>query len=252
MIGKKICSLCHEEKPLEDFYANKNSSDGRRSECKVCHNAKHHEYYLKNIDRYREMHALYHLKNRERDIERHREWGQTERGKQSRKRYLELHREQRNEYYAKYRKENREKIRERNRKFYKEHKDVVDKWNKKFRESHPNYSTKYYKHRQETDQIFKLKQQIRHNIYTAFKRKGEMKNSTTEEIVGCPLQKLYDHLLSTWEKNYGKPWSGEACHIDHILPLALADTEEDIVELCHYTNLQLLTPEDNHRKSAKL
>ena len=237
MLGMKICSRCHQEKPLEDFCANKTTSDGRSSECKACHNARHHEYYLKNREKY---------------LERARKWRQTEKGRQSWERYDKAHREQRNKNFAKYRERNRENIRERSRKFYKEHKDVVDKWNKKFRESHPDYSSKYYKYRQETDQIFKLKHQMRHNIYDAFKRKGKMKSSATEKIVGCSLQQLYDHLVSTWEKNYGKPWNGEPCHIDHVLPLALADTPEDIIELCHYTNLQLLKPEDNLRKSAKL
>lgn len=237
MLGMKICSRCHKEKPLGDFYLTGRTPDSRRSECKACNNAKRRESYLKN---------------REQRLERQRKYRQTENGKQVWKRYAESHREQRNKNFAKYREKNREKIRERNRKFYREHKDVVDKWNKKFREIHPNYSTKYYKHRLDTDQIFKLKQQIRHNIYGAFKRKGKMKSSATEKIVGCSLQQLYDHLVSTWEKNYGKPWNGEPCHIDHILPLALADTEEDVVELCHYTNLQLLTPEDNNRKRAKV
>lgn len=241
MIGKKICSRCHEEKLLEDFCVNRTTSDGRSSECKVCHRARHHEYYLKN---------------REQILERTRKWRRTEKGRQSWQRYDKAHREQRNKNFAKYRERNREKIRERNRKFYREHKDVVNKWNKKYRESHPDYFAKYYakyyKHRKEADQIFQLKRQMRNSIYDAFKRKGKTKSSPTEKIVGCSLQQLYDHLVSTWEKNYGKPWNGEPCHIDHILPLALADTPEDIIELCHYTNLQLLKPEDNLRKSAKL
>ena len=37
-------------------------------------------------------------------------------------------------------------------------------------------------------------------------------------------------------------------HIDHIVPLATAQTEEDVIKLCHYTNLQLLTAKDNLEK----
>lgn len=240
-MGGKICSICKQEKPLEDFCVNRTTSDGKSTECKVCHRARYHEYYLKN---------------KEQILERTRKWRRTEKGRQSWQRYDKAHREQRNKNFAKYRERNREKIRERNRKFYREHKDVVNKWNKKYRESHPDYFAKYYakyyKHRKEADQLFKLKRQMRNSIYDAFKRKGKTKGSPTEKIVGCSLQQLYDHLVSTWEKNYGKPWNGEPCHIDHILPLALADTEEDIVELCHYTNLQLLKPTDNLTKSAKL
>lgn len=72
------------------------------------------------------------------------------------------------------------------------------------------------------------------------------------EILGCSFDEVYKYLLSTWEKNYGKPWDGGPYHIDHIIPLATAKTEEEAIKLCHYTNLQLLTPEDNMVKNAKV
>ena len=43
----------------------------------------------------------------------------------------------------------------------------------------------------------------------------------------------------------------EKVHIDHIIPLATAKTEEDVIKLCHYTNLQLLKAKDNLKKGAK-
>ena len=48
----------------------------------------------------------------------------------------------------------------------------------------------------------------------------------------------------TWE-NHGKLW-----HIDHIVPLATAETEEDLYKLFHYTNLQPLLVQDNLKKSS--
>lgn len=49
----------------------------------------------------------------------------------------------------------------------------------------------------------------------------------------------------TWE-NRGE-W-----HIDHIIPLASASTEEELLALCHYTNLQPLWAFDNLSKGAKI
>ncbi len=60
-------------------------------------------------------------------------------------------------------------------------------------------------------------------------------------------------LLETFKENYGYEWDGkEEVHIDHIIPLAIAETEEDVYELCYYENLQLLKAKDNLKKHDKL
>jgi hypothetical protein len=48
-----------------------------------------------------------------------------------------------------------------------------------------------------------------------------------------------------WD-NYGD-W-----HLDHIIPLCEAKTEEELFKLNHYTNLQPLWAEDNLKKNRKL
>jgi len=50
----------------------------------------------------------------------------------------------------------------------------------------------------------------------------------------------------TWE-NYGPVW-----HVDHIKPLASASGIEEVMKLCHFTNLQPLWAEANRVKGAKL
>jgi hypothetical protein len=51
----------------------------------------------------------------------------------------------------------------------------------------------------------------------------------------------------TWE-NYGYyGW-----HVDHKIPLASAKTKEELIKLCHYTNLQPLWMDENLSKGAKI
>jgi hypothetical protein len=41
-------------------------------------------------------------------------------------------------------------------------------------------------------------------------------------------------------------------HIDHIIPMASATTEEEVIKLNHYTNLQPLWASENIKKSNKM
>lgn len=41
----KVCSICGQELPLEDFVKNNRSKDGRGAHCKKCHNKKYPYHY---------------------------------------------------------------------------------------------------------------------------------------------------------------------------------------------------------------
>jgi len=45
---------------------------------------------------------------------------------------------------------------------------------------------------------------------------------------------------------------GEVWHVDHIIPLASAKTQEEIEKLFHYKNLQALWAIDNLSKGSKM
>ena len=110
-----------------------------------------------------------------------------------------------------------------------------------------------YYNKNKNDYFYKLKRNIRGLIKTSLSRRKYTKNSKTYEIIGCDYNTFINYLLQTFKNNYGYEWDKvEPVHIDHIIPLATAKTEEEVIKLCHYTNLQLLKAKDNLKKSNKL
>jgi hypothetical protein len=80
-----------------------------------------------------------------------------------------------------------------------------------------------------------------------------IKNKTYNDIIGCSPEFLKEYLENQFAE--GMSWDNHgqySWHIDHIIPLSSAKTDEEIYKLCHYTNLQPLWAEDNLRKSNKI
>ena len=111
----------------------------------------------------------------------------------------------------------------------------------------------YMKNRINTDSLFKFKSNVRGLIYQSFKRKKNNdwnKKTKTENILGCKFEEFKIYI----EKQFtnGMNWENQGkWHLDHIKPLKLAETEEDVIKLNHYTNFQPLWAEDNLKKGSK-
>jgi hypothetical protein len=114
---------------------------------------------------------------------------------------------------------------------------------------------KYVKKRKQVDPIFKLTITLRNRIKNFMKCKGISKNinKKTIEMVGCSPTELKEHIEKqfmdgmSWENHGPTGW-----HLDHIIPLISAETEEDMFKLNHYTNLQPLWAKDNLKKGKKI
>lgn len=111
---------------------------------------------------------------------------------------------------------------------------------------------KYRKKKLKTDSLYKLTSNIRVLICNNIKRKGYRKTTKTTQILGCTFDEFKQHLESqfqdwmNWE-NHGKynGTKGYGWDIDHIIPISTATTEDDIIRLNHYTNLQPLCSKIN-------
>ena len=218
----KVCSNCKRNLPKEQFTKSSNYKDGLNYICKECA----HKKYL-------------------RDKEKKKVWD---------KKYTENNKEK----ISKYQKEYRDKNRAKTPKGTEEYECLKEKWRtyqKEYRKDPKNRKKEYeyQKQRRKKDALFDFKKKTRSFIVACFIRSSKTKNKKTVDILGCDFEFFRDHLHKTFFDNYGYNYDGkEKVHIDHIVPLSMAKTEEDVIKLCHYTNLQLLKPEDNLRKSNKI
>lgn len=118
---------------------------------------------------------------------------------------------------------------------------------REYQKTHKEQRNNTHKNRYNSDILYKLNCNVHGYVSKAFKRNGYKKSSKTFELIGCTFEFLKIYIEEqfkegmSWE-NYGK-W-----HIDHKIPTSWAKTEEELKELCKYTNLQPLWAEDNLSK----
>ena len=81
------------------------------------------------------------------------------------------------------------------------------------------------------------------------KNRFTIKSKKTVEILGCSFEEFKLYLENKFDKKMNWDNQGSYWHMDHIKPISLAKTEEEVYELNHYTNFQPLYWKDNLTKS---
>lgn len=159
------------------------------------------------------------------------------------------------EYHKNRAKNNPEKITMQRIKYEEKHKDKISTKKKayyqknKFRILEKN--RQWEKSARKTNRMFALRKVLRCRTSEAFRKKGFAKNSKTAEMLGSDWDTVMAHIESQFQE--GMNWGNRGqWHIDHIKPLASAASEEELIALCHYTNLQPLWAADNLKKSDSL
>lgn len=120
------------------------------------------------------------------------------------------------------------------------------------RNQNPQYDKNYRKLRKTFDILFTFKTAISKLITVSLKAKKYGKKTRTHQLLGADFDTVFEHLKTTAKINYGAWCPIVKYHIDHIIPCASAKTEEELIKLQHYTNLQYLLPKDNMTKRDKL
>ena len=219
------------------------------------------EYNEQNKEAIKEKRADYFKEYRKKYYTEHKdyfkEYKQTEKYKEQQKEYEKQNKDHIAKNRKKWKQEHHDEILEQRKEWDKAYRETHKEEIKQYKEEHKEQINKtkreYHKKKVATDPRYKIEKQIRGVIFSSFSRKGYKKNSHTYEIVGTDYDTFYKHLLQTFKDNYGYEWDEkEKVHIDHIIPLATATNEKEILELCNYKNLQLLKEKDNLAKKDKL
>lgn len=231
----KICTKCKTEKQYEEFSKNSRSKTGLQPKCKSCNK----QYYENNISKIKVKQKEHHNKNKEEINLKRREYRRLNKDK------VKLAAKN---FYQK----NKEKVKQKSKEYVAKNRNKVLSARKKYRQAHKKERNNYLCWRRETDSLFKLTSSLRSMLNRVFSRKKYSKKSKTYTLLGADFEVVKQHLIETAIKNYGKYDPTKNYHIDHIIPCASAKTEEALIKLQHYSNLQYLTAQDNLRKRDKL
>lgn len=233
----KICSRCNTKKEIDQFYKRKDSKDGFRADCKECCNERNRKYDELNKESIREYKKEFYKKNKSTIIERSKQWiiNNPESFKEKTKRYSD-----------------KESTKINKKKYLKENYEYFSTKSREYKQNNKERLNKLQRERYINDELYRLKISLRNMLYKSLKKNGFIKESKSEEIIGCSFEYFKEYLESkfedwmTWE-NYGK-YNGQFNYgwdIDHIIPLSSKNNENDILELNHYTNLQPLCSKIN-------
>jgi hypothetical protein len=230
----KKCNKCKKTKELHLFIKAPKNKDGL-GVCKQCRK--------ELVVKYREKQKIYSKRYRDKN-------------KEKIKKYRDKNKEVKSIKQKEYRKKNYKKVREAEKRNEKkrDRKEYQKEYRKKNYKKIRKWNRKYEQNKIKKDPLYAFKRKIQSNIRSYLIKKGYRKKSRTEKILGADYNTVHCHLIKTFEDRYGITLEKaiEPVHIDHIIPLSTAKTEEDLIKLNHYTNLQYLYASDNLEKGDRL
>jgi hypothetical protein len=116
------------------------------------------------------------------------------------------------------------------------------------REAHRERVSRNSKKRMELDPVYAMQRRVKALIGTRLRSGGYSKKSRSHEILGCDWITFKLHI----ERQFvpGMTWENRSFwHLDHIVPMATAKAECDVIALNHFTNLRPMWAIENIRKS---
>ena len=243
----KECKECQIEKNITEYYIR----NGKLYKtCKECISIENKKYYQSNKIKIIKNQSRYYELNKDEISEKVRQNNITNKENISKKR---------KEIYE----INKEKIKQKSKEYYEKNRGIINEKRRKrvsissleyYYKNKEVILEKTYKYRSckmRNDSFYKLKHSIRNLIRNAFGRGFTSKSKKTIEILGCSFEDFKLYLESHFDDKMNWDNQGTYWHMDHIIPISSAQTEEDVYRLNHYTNFQPLYWKENLIKSNK-
>lgn len=111
------------------------------------------------------------------------------------------------------------------------------------------YRGPWHAERMKSDPVYAMRMVVSRSIRGVISRMGYTKRNRTYEILGCSWEFFKGYIEAKFQE--GMTWENRCdWEIDHIIPVSSATTEEEVLRLNHYTNLQPLWSWQNRQKGT--
>lgn len=147
---------------------------------------------------------------------------------------------------------NKQKTKLRVKKNYLRRRDEILRYSSEYQKRNLKKIINNRNERAQNDEVYALKERVRCLIKETIRNKvGTQKRTITSEILGCSSKEFKKHIQRQFVK--GMSWDNfKEWHIDHIIPISSAKTEDEVYALNHHTNLRPLWAKDNLEKSNRV
>ena len=143
--------------------------------------------------------------------------------------------------------------------FYENYKYWCKQCRRDSRKAHYNRNKKevnkkhseYLKNRYKNNVKHRITVSIRRRISHQLKISSYKKQEKSIDYLGCSVSFYKQYLEDKFQDNMSWDNYGE-WHIDHIMPLSLANSHEELKQLFYYKNTQPLWAKDNLSKGSKI
>jgi hypothetical protein len=273
----KTCIDCKLELDESQFELRKDTGK-LRSQCNLCYKLKksvrRKARYVENNEYDPEKRHADYMENRDRELARASDYYKDNKEYIDNRNLTYYHatKEERLKYAASYRENNVEKVQARHSKYRLLNKNQINSRASQYRLANPEKikatrhkhfanpenrikrratANAYIKHRRKTDPVFVLKERFKNRTRKVFAKKlGKKSIESITALLGCSPEFFKGYFESKFTE--GMTWElvhSGAIEIDHRIPISIGDTEEQLIKLSHYTNLQPMWKLENQEKS---